>query len=255
MEDKQTKPLRILLSNDDGVFAEGIRTLANELSTLAEVIIVAPDRNRSGASNSLTLEQPLRVTCVEENVYSVQGTPTDCVHFALNELLKNDLPDLVLSGINHGANLGDDVLYSGTVAAAMEGHFLGVQSIAFSLVGKSHFKTAAIIAKQIVEQHLAKPIPTNRLLNINIPDLPLEQLKEIRVTRLGARHHAENMIKQLDPRGHEIYWLGPPGKEQDAGEGTDFHAIEQGYVSITPLQVDLTAHESLRAMDTWLKEK
>ncbi|MCG6264095.1 5'/3'-nucleotidase SurE [Vibrio vulnificus] len=255
MEDKQTKPLRILLSNDDGVFAEGIRTLASELSTLAEVIIVAPDRNRSGASNSLTLEQPLRVTCVEENVYSVQGTPTDCVHFALNELLKNDLPDLVLSGINHGANLGDDVLYSGTVAAAMEGHFLGVQSIAFSLVGKSHFKTAAIIAKQIVEQHLAKPIPTNRLLNINIPDLPLEQLKEIRVTRLGARHHAENMIKQLDPRGHEIYWLGPPGKEQDAGEGTDFHAIEQGYVSITPLQVDLTAHESLRAMDTWLKEK
>ncbi|ADV85516.1 5'(3')-nucleotidase/polyphosphatase [Vibrio vulnificus] len=255
MEDKQAKPLRILLSNDDGVFAEGIRTLASELRTLAEVIIVAPDRNRSGASNSLTLEQPLRVTCVEENMYSVQGTPTDCVHFALNELLKNDLPDLVLSGINHGANLGDDVLYSGTVAAAMEGHFLGVQSIAFSLVGKNHFKTAATIAKRIVEQHLAKPIPTNRLLNINIPDLPLEQLKEIRVTRLGARHHAENMIKQLDPRGHEIYWLGPPGKEQDAGEGTDFHAIEQGYVSITPLQVDLTAHESLRAMDTWLKEK
>ncbi len=255
MEDKQAKPLRILLSNDDGVFAEGIRTLASELRTLAEVIIVAPDRNRSGASNSLTLEQPLRVTCVEENVYSVQGTPTDCVHFALNELLKNDLPDLVLSGINHGANLGDDVLYSGTVAAAMEGHFLGVQSIAFSLVGKTHFKTAATIAKRIVEQHLAKPIPTNRLLNINIPDLPLEQLKEIRVTRLGARHHAENMIKQLDPRGHEIYWLGPPGKEQDAGEGTDFHAIEQGYVSITPLQVDFTAHESLRAMDTWLKEK
>ncbi|HFQ4952415.1 TPA: 5'/3'-nucleotidase SurE [Vibrio vulnificus] len=255
MEDKQAKPLRILLSNDDGVFAEGIRTLASELRTLAEVIIVAPDRNRSGASNSLTLEQPLRVTCVEENVYSVQGTPTDCVHFALNELLKNDLPDLVLSGINHGANLGDDVLYSGTVAAAMEGHFLGVQSIAFSLVGKTHFKTAATIAKRIVEQHLAKPIPTNRLLNINIPDLPLEQLKEIRVTRLGARHHAENMIKQLDPRGHEIYWLGPPGKEQDAGEGTDFHAIEQDYVSITPLQVDLTAHESLRAMDTWLKEK
>ncbi|ELK8309932.1 TPA: 5'/3'-nucleotidase SurE [Vibrio vulnificus] len=255
MEDKQAKPLRILLSNDDGVFAEGIRMLASELRTLAEVIIVAPDRNRSGASNSLTLEQPLRVTCVEENVYSVQGTPTDCVHFALNELLKNDLPDLVLSGINHGANLGDDVLYSGTVAAAMEGHFLGVQSIAFSLVGKTHFKTAATIAKRIVEQHLAKPIPTNRLLNINIPDLPLEQLEEIRVTRLGARHHAENMIKQLDPRGHEIYWLGPPGKEQDAGEGTDFHAIEQGYVSITPLQVDLTAHESLRAMDTWLKEK
>lgn len=248
------QPLRILLSNDDGVFAEGIRTLAAELKPIAEVIIVAPDRNRSGASNSLTLEQPLRVTCVEENVYSVQGTPTDCVHFALNELLKDNLPDLVLSGINHGANLGDDVLYSGTVAAAMEGHFLGVQSIAFSLVGKTHFLAAAKIAREMVERHLAQPIPTNRLLNINIPDLPYEQLKECRVTRLGARHHAENMIKQLDPRGHEIYWLGPPGKEQDAGEGTDFYAIEQGQVSMTPLQVDLTAHESLRAMDTWLKE-
>lgn len=246
--------LRILLSNDDGVYAEGIRALAYALSDLAEIIIVAPDRNRSGASNSLTLEQPLRVTRIEPNTYSVQGTPTDCVHFALNELLKDDLPDLVLSGINHGANLGDDVLYSGTVAAAMEGHFLGVQSIAFSLVGKHHFATAGKIARQLVLQHLSAPIPTNRLINVNIPDLPFDQLKGHQVTRLGARHHAESMIKQKDPRGHDIYWLGPPGKEQDAGEGTDFHAVEHGYVSITPMQVDLTAHESLGTMNLWLKE-
>lgn len=247
--------MKILLSNDDGVHAQGIHELADELRDLAEVIIVAPDRNRSGASNSLTLEQPLRVQEIAENTYSVQGTPTDCVHFALNELLKDDMPDLVLTGINHGANLGDDVLYSGTVAAAMEGHFLGVQSVAFSLVGKKHFKTAAAIARRIVEQHLAKPIPTNRLLNVNVPDLSLEALSGTQVTRLGARHHAEDMIKQKDPRGHDIYWLGPPGKEQDAGEGTDFYSIEHGFVSVTPLQVDLTAHESLGAMTTWLGEK
>ncbi|GAA5648469.1 MULTISPECIES: 5'/3'-nucleotidase SurE [Vibrio] len=249
------RPLKILISNDDGVYAEGIHALAQELRDLAEITIVAPDRNRSGASNSLTLEQPLRVTQIAERTYSVQGTPTDCVHFALNELMKDDLPDLVLSGINHGANLGDDVLYSGTVAAAMEGHFLGVQAIAFSLVGKHHFTTAARVARQLVEQHIEKPIPTNRLLNVNVPDLASAALKGVKITRLGARHHAENMIKQLDPRGHDIYWLGPPGKEQDAGEGTDFHATEQGWVSVTPLQVDLTAHESLQSMDNWLKDR
>ncbi|MEZ8099695.1 5'/3'-nucleotidase SurE [Vibrio bivalvicida] len=249
------KPLKILISNDDGVHAEGIHALADSLRDIAEVTIVAPDRNRSGASNSLTLEQPLRVTEISPKIFSVQGTPTDCVHFALNELMKDDLPDLVLAGINHGANLGDDVLYSGTVAAAMEGHFLGVQAIAFSLVGKHHFDTAAAIARQLVTQHENQPIPTNRLLNVNIPDVELSQLKGTQVTRLGARHHAEAMIKQKDPRGHDIYWLGPPGKEQDAGEGTDFFAIEQGYVSVTPLQVDLTAHESLTSMDNWLKEQ
>ncbi|EGA72007.1 5'(3')-nucleotidase/polyphosphatase [Vibrio sinaloensis DSM 21326] len=249
------KTLKILLSNDDGVHAQGIHALADSLRDIAEVTIVAPDRNRSGASNSLTLEQPLRVTEIAPKTYSVQGTPTDCVHFALNELMKDDLPDLVLSGINHGANLGDDVLYSGTVAAAMEGHFLGVQAVAFSLVGKQHFATAGKIARQIVEQHLNKPIPTNRLLNINVPDMDFDELKGIAVTRLGARHHAEAMIKQQDPRGHDIYWLGPPGKEQDAGEGTDFYAVDQGYVSVTPLQVDLTAHESLRSMDNWLKDQ
>jgi 5'-nucleotidase len=249
------KKLKILFSNDDGVHAEGIHTIAKALSDIAQVTVVAPDRNRSGASNSLTLEQPLRVTEIAPRVHSVQGTPTDCVHFALNELMKDELPDLVLTGINHGANLGDDVLYSGTVAAAMEGHFLGVQAIAFSLVGKKHFNTAATIARQLVEQHLSNPIPTNRLLNVNVPDLPIGELKGTQITRLGARHHAEAMIKQQDPRGHDIYWLGPPGKEQDAGQGTDFYAIEHGYVSITPLQVDLTAHESIASIDNWLKDK
>ncbi|WP_205395160.1 5'/3'-nucleotidase SurE [Vibrio tetraodonis] len=248
------KVLKILLSNDDGVHAEGIHAMADALSNLAHVTIVAPDRNRSGASNSLTLEQPLRVTALSERVYSVQGTPTDCVHFALNELMKDELPDLVLSGINHGANLGDDVLYSGTVAAAMEGHFLGVQSIAFSLAGKVNFQTAAIVAKQMVQQHLKSPIPTNKLLNVNIPDLSLDEIKGTCTTRLGARHHAEPMLKQQDPRGCDIYWLGPPGKEQDAGEGTDFYAIEQGFVSVTPIQVDLTAHESLPTMNRWLQD-
>ncbi|KHT38522.1 5'/3'-nucleotidase SurE [Vibrio sinaloensis] len=249
------KKLKVLLSNDDGVHAQGIHALAESLNDIADVTIVAPDRNRSGASNSLTLEQPLRVNEIADGVFSVQGTPTDCVHFALNELMKDDLPDLVLSGINHGANLGDDVLYSGTVAAAMEGHFLGVQAVAFSLVGKQNFTSAGKIARHIVEQHLAKPIPTNRLLNINVPDLPFDELKGIAVTRLGARHHAEAMIKQQDPRGHDIYWLGPPGKEQDAGEGTDFYAVDQGFVSVTPLQVDLTAHESLMSMENWLKDQ
>ncbi len=253
--EKMEKTLKILLSNDDGVHAEGIHALAGELSDIADITIVAPDRNRSGASNSLTLEQPLRVNCIADKTYSVQGTPTDCVHFALNELMKDNLPDLVLTGINHGANLGDDTLYSGTVAAAMEGHFLGVQSIALSLVGKHHFATAAKIARQLVEQHIETRVPTNRLLNVNVPDLPFDELAEIQVTRLGARHHSENMIKQKDPRGHDIYWLGPPGKEQDAGEGTDFYAIEHGAVSITPLQVDLTAHESLQSINSWLKGK
>jgi len=245
--------MKILLSNDDGVHADGLKSLAKSLQDLAEIVIVAPDRNRSGASNSLTLETPLRVTQIEKNIYSVQGTPTDCVHFALNELLKDDMPDLVLSGINHGANLGDDVLYSGTVAAAMEGHFLGVQSIAFSLVGDKHFETAGRVVRSIVDQHIESPIPTNRLLNINIPDLPYAELKGLEVTRLGARHHAEEMIKQKDPRGHDVYWLGPPGKKQDAGEGTDFYAIENGWISMTPMQVDLTAHESIGSMELWLK--
>lgn len=248
----RNKP-RILISNDDGVHAKGIHTLANALAEFAEVTIVAPDRNRSGASNSLTLEQPLRVQQLSDNTYSVQGTPTDCVHFALNELMADYLPDLVVSGINHGANLGDDVLYSGTVAAAMEGHFLNVQSMAFSLAGEQHFDSAATVACQVIKRHLSSPLSQRRLLNVNIPDLAYDQLGDITVTRLGARHHAEPMIKHQDPRGKTIYWLGPPGKEQDAGQGTDFYAIEQGMISITPMQVDLTAHDSLSGLSHWLE--
>ncbi|TGA70662.1 5'/3'-nucleotidase SurE [Aliivibrio fischeri] len=248
----RVKKLRILLSNDDGVFAEGINTLARVLADIADITIVAPDRNRSGASNSLTLESPLRVRQIDEHIHSVQGTPTDCVHFALNELMKDNLPDLIIAGINHGANLGDDTLYSGTVAAATEGHFLGLPAIAISLAGREHFDTAAQVALKIVNNHLVSPLTTQKVLNVNVPDCEYEQLTGWEVTRLGARHHAESMIKDTDPRGETIYWLGPPGKKQDAGEGTDFFAVKQHRVSITPLQVDLTAHGSLGMITDWL---
>ncbi len=243
--------MRILISNDDGLWAEGIHALADELKLLGEVYLVAPDRNRSGASNSLTLDTPLRIQTHTANQVSVQGTPTDCVHLALNSLL-DFKPDLVVAGINHGANLGDDVLYSGTVAAATEGHFLDVPSMAVSLVGKTHFKTAARVAREVIERMLVAPVPDKRLLNINVPDCDYDELKGWQITRLGARHRAEAMIKDVDPRGHDIYWLGPPGPCQDAGPGTDFYALEQKKVSITPLQVDLTAHQSMSAVEQWL---
>jgi len=245
--------MRILISNDDGIFAEGINTLAESLAELGDVIVVAPDRNRSGASNSLTLDIPLRIREEGQGRVSVEGTPTDCVHFALNEWL-DYRPDLVVAGINHGANLGDDVLYSGTVAAATEGHFLGVPAIAVSLVGKTHFATAAQVVKEVIVNMQSTPLPTNKILNINVPDLPYSDLQPWQVTRLGARHRAEDMVKEIDPRGKTVYWLGPPGACQDAGPGTDFYAIEQGAVSITPLQVDLTAHDALSGMKQWMQD-
>ncbi|WP_087023767.1 5'/3'-nucleotidase SurE [Thaumasiovibrio subtropicus] len=245
--------MRILISNDDGVWAEGINVLAEVLSDIGDIYIVAPDRNRSGASNSLTLDTPLRLHTHQEKRVSVQGTPTDCVHLALNALL-DFKPDLVIAGINHGANLGDDVLYSGTVAAATEGHFLDVPSMAISLVGKTHFDTAARVAKEVIERMMNSPVPDQRLLNINVPDCEYDALKGWQITRLGARHRAEAMIQDTDPRGHEIYWLGPPGPCQDAGPGTDFYAVEHQYVSITPLQVDLTAHNSMQAVEQWLQK-
>ncbi|ELR65378.1 5-nucleotidase SurE [Photobacterium marinum] len=245
--------MRILISNDDGIFAEGINTLAVALAEIAEVIVVAPDRNRSGASNSLTLDYPLRIREEGNHRISVEGTPTDCVHFALNEWL-DYRPDIVIAGINHGANLGDDVLYSGTVAAATEGHFLGVPAIAVSLVGSKHFDTAAQVIREVVEQLADNPLPTNKLLNINVPDLPYSELQQWQVTRLGARHRAEKMEKATDPRGKTIYWLGPPGACQDAGPGTDFYAIEHNHVSITPLQVDLTAHDAMGGVEQWVKQ-
>ncbi len=245
-------PMRILVSNDDGVHAEGIRALSEALAACGEVIVVAPDRNRSGASHSLTLEVPLRVTRIAETGYhAVKGTPTDCVHLAVNELVRPE-PDMVVAGINHGANLGDDVIYSGTVAAATEGRHLGFPSLAISLVGKTHFATAAHYAAQLVRGMMVHPLPADQILNVNVPDLPLDQIKGIRVTRLGNRHRAESVICREDPRGQPIYWIGPPGSQQDAGEGTDFAAIEQGYVSITPLTIDMTAYSSLAGLGAWL---
>ncbi|HHU0061529.1 TPA: 5'/3'-nucleotidase SurE, partial [Legionella pneumophila] len=236
--------MKILVSNDDGVLAPGIKILANELSTLGEVKVVAPDRNRSGASNSLTLTQPLRVKQLDNGYYSVDGTPTDCVHLALTGFLE-PIADIVVSGINEGANLGDDVLYSGTVAAAMEGRYLGLPAIAISMVGDNiqYYETAAIIAKQLVIKLSANKLPSQTILNVNVPDLPLSQIRGLQVTRLGTRHSAEPIIKEYDPRGRPIYWVGPPGIEADAGAGTDFFAIKTGHVSITPLHLDMTHYK------------
>ncbi|AAU27365.1 TPA: 5'/3'-nucleotidase SurE [Legionella pneumophila] len=246
--------MKILVSNDDGVLAPGIKILANELSTLGEVKVVAPDRNRSGASNSLTLTQPLRVKQLDNGYYSVDGTPTDCVHLALTGFLEPT--DIVVSGINEGANLGDDVLYSGTVAAAMEGRYLGLPAIAISMVGDNiqHYETAAIIAKQLVIKLSANKLPSQTILNVNVPDLPLNQIRGLQVTRLGTRHSAEPIIKEYDPRGRPIYWVGPPGIEADAGAGTDFFAIKTGHVSITPLHLDMTHYKLFDHLSNLLNE-
>lgn len=244
--------LRILLTNDDGVFARGLALLAERLSELAQVNVVAPDRNRSGASNSLTLTVPMRVKYLENEMISVEGTPTDCVHVAITGLLRH-VPDMVVSGINAGANLGDDVWYSGTVAAAMEGRFLGLPAIAISLTGEhqQHYSTAAMVAYKIVERLQSDPLPSATILNVNVPDLPYNELKGFEVTRLGTRHGAEPTIRQLDPRGHPVYWVGPAGTAADAGPGTDFAAIAAGKVSITPIRVDLTHYEVFDQLAAW----
>ena len=245
--------MNILLSNDDGWQAEGLRTLAHALSGLGTLTVVAPDRNRSGASNSLTLDGPLRIVGDQPGWFAVNGTPTDCVHLAISGFLPEE-QHLVLSGINDGANLGDDVLYSGTVAAAMEGRFLGLPSVAFSLVagGGRHFEAAGHIARTFVERLVRAPLPQATLFNVNIPDRPLDRIRGWRATRLGNRHRAERIVRASDPRGRPMYWVGAPGPGQDAGEGTDFHAIEQGYVSVTPLQIDLTRHAALPTLTDWL---
>lgn len=244
--------MRILLSNDDGYQARGLRTLAEHLQPIATVVIVAPDRNRSGASNSLTLETPLRVEQVDDNVYYVNGTPTDCVHIAVTGLL-DEQPDMLISGINHGANLGDDVLYSGTVAAAMEGRFLGIPAIAVSLVlGEGgYFATAAALLRRLVERSLVDPLPADAILNMNVPDVPLESVRGIRTTRLGFRHKSEPVVRALDPKNRPIYWIGPAGAGQDAGPGTDFHAVAESCVSVSPIKVDLTAHAALDSVGKW----
>ncbi|KAB7627945.1 5'/3'-nucleotidase SurE [Alkalilimnicola sp. S0819] len=244
---------RILVSNDDGYRAPGIRALATALGAVAEVTLVAPERDRSGASNSLTLEYPLRAEAVGERRYRVQGTPTDCVHLAITGFLEQE-PDMVVSGINAGANMGDDVLYSGTVAAAMEGRSLGLPAIAVSLVGPElrHYETAAQVAVTLVQRLEADPLPSDTILNVNVPDLPWERLAGFEATRLGQRHRAEGMIRAEDPRGRVIYWIGPPGDAQDAGPGTDFNAVERGFVSVTPLQVDLTRYQALEQVAGWV---
>jgi 5'-nucleotidase len=245
--------MHILLSNDDGYLAEGLNALADALKGHAEISVVAPDRNRSAASNSLTLEMPLRASRTDNGFIKVDGTPTDCVHLAITGLLEHE-PDMVFAGINHGSNLGDDVLYSGTVAAATEGRFLGLPAIAISLVGSNpiHFKTAAEVAVTLLKQLIKKPLPKDTILNVNVPDVALQDIKGFKATRLGQRHKSEPVIKSNDPRGRIIYWVGPPGAEQDAGPGTDFYAINEGYVSVTPLQIDLTRYESIDALASWL---
>ncbi len=253
--------MRILISNDDGYRARGIIALREALKGLGDLTVVAPDRNRSGASNSLTLEVPLRVNQAEPDVYFVQGTPTDCVHLAISGLFPFE-PDMVVSGINDGSNLGDDVLYSGTVAAATEGRFLGKTAVAISLHTEGlrgdatrHFDTAAHYARIIVERLQATPLDRPTILNVNVPNIPVAEVKGIKVARLGNRHRAEAVIRAEDPRGRPVYWVGPAGAGQDAGPGTDFHAIAEGFVSVTPLTVDLTNHTALDSVRTWFGER
>ena len=247
--------MHILITNDDGYLSPGIKALAAELSGVAEISVVAPDRNRSGASNSLTLNRPLRVEQAPDGFYYVDGTPTDCVHLALSGFLEMT-PDMVVSGINAGPNLGDDVLYSGTVAAAMEGRYLGLPAIAVSLLGKParHYDCAARITRRLVEHLIASPLAEDTLLNLNVPDLPFEEIVSTRATRLGFRHKAESVLRQSDPYGRPVYWLGPPGAAQDAGPGTDFHAVENAIASVTPMHIDLTRHRGIEPLQSWLEE-
>lgn len=246
--------MRILLSNDDGYQAPGLAALAECLEAVSEVVVVAPERDRSGASNSLTLVRPIRAEKTANGFIRVDGTPTDCVHLAITGLLEKE-PDMVVAGINSGANLGDDVLYSGTVAAATEGRFLGLPALAVSMTSHApeHYATGAQVALELVQRLCREPLSPDVILNVNVPDLPYDKLKGIQSTRLGHRHKAEPVVKSSDPRGKVIYWVGPAGPEQDAGPGTDFHAVKEGYVSVTPLQVDLTRHSMLYELAEWLQ--
>lgn len=245
--------MHILLSNDDGYYAPGLLALRDALSPLGEVTVVAPDRDRSGASNSLTLDAPIRVVRMRDGIYRTSGTPTDCVHVAITGLLDRE-PDIVISGINAGPNMGDDVIYSGTVAAATEGRFLGLPAIAMSSESfePRHLDTAARVAVRLVEGLRDAPLDPHLILNVNVPDLPMDALKGFAATRLGHRHKAEPVVASRDPRGRIIYWVGPAGSEQDAGPGTDFHALRNGFVSVTPLQVDLTRHGAMEPLGRWL---
>lgn len=245
----------ILLSNDDGYFAPGLNILAEHISKIADIVVVAPERNRSGASNSLTLDRPLSVRVAHNGFYYVNGTPTDCVHLAVTGLL-DKLPDMIISGINDGANMGDDTIYSGTVAAAMEGFLLGIPSFAVSMSqhNATHFETAAKVIIEMIAHYQKNPLPPPMLLNINVPDIPYEQLQGKVVTRLGKRHKAEPVIQSKSPRGEKLYWVGPAGSAQDAGEGTDFYAVANNKVSITALQADLTNYQQLDTLKNWMAQ-
>lgn len=247
--------MRILLSNDDGYFAPGLAALANALSGVAQVTVVAPERDRSGASNSLTLDRPLSLRQASNGFYYVNGTPTDCVHLAVTGMLDH-LPDMVISGINHGANMGDDTIYSGTVAAATEGYLLGVPSIAVSLVseGNAHFDTAARVITDLVARYRDQAFPQPTLLNINVPDVPYDALVGTEITRLGKRHKAEPVVRAENPRGQTVYWVGAAGAAQDAGPGTDFAAVSRRVVSITPLQIDLTHFSQMDHLQAWMAQ-
>ena len=251
--------MRILVSNDDGVDAPGIRILARQLREAGHgVTVVAPDRDRSGASNSLTLDMPIRVVQLDADTWRVHGTPTDCVHLALTGMFNDrEEPDMVVSGINNAANLGDDVIYSGTVSAAMEGRFLGLPAVAVSLVTRDHdpqfFETAARAAVQIVARLASDPLPADTILNVNVPDLAWDEVTGFEATRLGNRHRAESCIATPDPRGRAFYWIGPAGPEQDAGPGTDFDAIRRGAISVTPIKVDLTRYQALEQVASWVQ--
>ena len=245
--------MRILISNDDGYFAPGLACLAQHLATIGEVTVVAPERDRSGASNSLTLNRPLNLKRAASGFYYVDGTPTDCVHLAVTGMLEIQ-PDIVVSGINAGANMGDDTIYSGTVAAATEGFLLGIPAIAISMArhDPTYFETAGRVAVELVQRFKHEQKPQPWLLNVNVPDIPYEQLQGMEITRLGKRHKAEPVIKASNPHGQPIYWVGPAGKAQDAGIGTDFHAVAQNRVSVTPLQIDLTQYSQMDAVRGWL---
>ncbi|MGN1393311.1 MAG: 5'/3'-nucleotidase SurE [Succinivibrionaceae bacterium] len=246
------KDTKILISNDDGVYAEGINTLFDSLNKIySDVYVVAPDRNQSAASHSLTIEYPLRIQYInKKNFIAVKGTPTDSVYLAINKLLETK-PNIVISGINEGANLGDDVIYSGTVAAAMEGRNLGFPAIAISLVGSTHYETAAYFLLKILEKVEFCPIPNNQILNVNVPDLPINEIKGLKITRLGSRFAPNIVVTQKDLRGKNIYWVGPQGEVMDRDQDTDFWAIEHNYVSVTPLHIDLTSYAVIDDLRNW----
>ena len=243
--------MRILISNDDGYKAEGIIQLAKSLNDIAEVIVVAPSKNKSAASSSLTIGKPLKPIQIEKNIYAIDATPSDCVHLALCGFIKESV-DLVVTGINFGANLGDDVIYSGTVAGAIEGRFLGLPSIAMSLASWecNHFDTAGNIAKILVDQIDKAPLSKNTIINVNVPDVPMNEILGIKSTRLGSRHMSAPSIQ--DSKDPSLYWIGENGKEADNGEGTDFHAVANNFVSVTPLQIDLTKYSEIQPLSSWI---